>query len=77
VLAFAAVSYVAALRAARGREMRTQLLPGRVDRELKRQRRQASARMKARLGRGKSARGKARPSSGTGPPVDPEAPTAP
>ena len=77
VLAFAAVSYVAALRAARGREMRTQLLPGRVDRELKRQRRQASAKMKARLGRGKSTRGKARPSSGTGPPVDPEAPTAP
>ena len=74
VLAFAAVSYVAALRAARGREMRTQLLPGRVDRELKRQRRQASARMKARLARGKSGRGKTR---GSGPPVDPEAPTAP
>jgi hypothetical protein len=51
VLAFAAISYVAALRAARGRDMRTQLLPGAVDRELRRQRRQAMSKVKARLRR--------------------------
>jgi hypothetical protein len=51
VLAFAAVSYVAALRAARGREMRGQLLPGAVDRELKRHRRQAVSKVKERLRR--------------------------
>lgn len=69
VLAFAAISYVAALRAARGREMRTQLLPGAVDREIKRQRRQAMSKVKARFRRGRPATGKPRRVSR--PPVDP------
>jgi hypothetical protein len=48
VLAFAAVSYVAALRAARGRVMRTKLLPEAVDRTITRSRDQAVDRVKRR-----------------------------
>ena len=78
VLAFAAVSYVAALRAARGREMRTQLLPGAVDRELKRHRRQAVSKVKARLRKPKQPKSSksSRPPRTRGP-VDPDAPTQP
>ena len=49
VLGFAAVSYVAALRAARGRVMRTKLLPEAVDRTLSRSREQAVDRVKRRF----------------------------
>jgi hypothetical protein len=49
VLAFAAVSYVAALRAARGRVMRTKLLPEAVDRTIARSRAQAADRMRRRF----------------------------
>jgi hypothetical protein len=51
VLAFAAVSYVAALRAARGRIMRSKLLPEAVDRTIARSRAQALSRMKRRFGK--------------------------
>jgi hypothetical protein len=51
VLAFAAVSYVAALRAARGRIMRSKLLPEAVDRTIARSRAQAVSRMKRRFGK--------------------------
>ena len=46
---FAAVSYVAALRAARGRVMRTKLLPEAVDRTISRSRDQAVGRVKRRF----------------------------
>jgi hypothetical protein len=49
VLAFAAVSYAAALRAARGRIMRTKLLPEAVDRTITRSRDQAVDRMRRRF----------------------------
>jgi len=49
VLGFAAVSYVAALRAARGRVMRTKLLPEAVDRTISRSREQAVDRVKRRF----------------------------
>jgi len=49
VLGFAAVSYVAALRAARGRVMRTKLLPEAVDRTISRSRNQAVDRVKRRF----------------------------
>ena len=49
VLGFAAVSYVAALRAARGRVMRTKLLPEAVDRTISRSRDQAVDRVKRRF----------------------------
>ena len=49
VLGFAAVSYVAALRAARGRIMRTKLLPEAVDRTISRSRDQAVDRVKRRF----------------------------
>jgi hypothetical protein len=49
VLAFAAVSYVAALRAARGRVMRTKLLPEAVDRRISRSRDQAVSRVRRRM----------------------------
>ena len=89
VLAFAAVSYVAALRdGPRCREMRTQLLPGAVDRELRRHRRQAMSKVKGRFAKPKSAGSadsaeerpeQTRPEHDARrpPPVDPEAPTAP
>jgi MFS family permease len=51
VLAFAAVSYVAALRAARGRVMRSKLLPEAVDRTITRSRDEAVSRMKRRFRR--------------------------
>jgi MFS family permease len=68
VLAFAAISYVTALRAARGRVMRSKLLPEAVDRHLSRQRKQAVSRVKRRFKKPASRR--------QPPPVDPEAPTA-
>ncbi len=49
VLGFAAVSYVAALRAARGRIMRTKLLPEAVDRTIAQTRDQAVDRVKRRF----------------------------
>jgi hypothetical protein len=49
VLGFAAVSYVAALRAARGRVMRTKLLPEAVDRRISRSRAEALSRVKRRF----------------------------
>jgi len=49
VLGFAAVSYVAALRAARGRVMRTKLLPEAVDRTISRSREQAVDRVNRRF----------------------------
>jgi len=49
VLAFAAISYVAALRAARGRVMRTKLLPEAVDRTISRSRDHAIDRLKRRF----------------------------
>ncbi len=49
VLGFAAVSYVTALRAARGRVMRTKLLPEAVDRRISRSRDQAVRRVRRRL----------------------------
>jgi len=49
VLGFAAVSYVAALRAARGRVMRTKLLPEAVDRTIARSREQAVDKVKRRF----------------------------
>ena len=49
VLGFAAVSYVAALRAARGRVMRTKLLPEAVDRTISRSRDQAVDRVRRRF----------------------------
>jgi Na+/melibiose symporter-like transporter len=65
VLAFAAVSYVAALRAARGRVMRTKLLPEAVDRTIARSRDHAVARVRRRFGRHTPA-----PASGD-PPLEP------
>ena len=49
VLGFAAVSYVAALRAARGRVMRTKLLPEAVDRTISNTRDQAFGRVRRRF----------------------------
>jgi MFS family permease len=77
VLLFAAVSFVAALRAARGRQMRTGLLPGAVDRHITRQRDQAVRRVSGKFKRGPRARGSASSGQPPAPPVDPEAPTAP
>jgi hypothetical protein len=51
VLGFAAVSYVTALRAARGREMRTRLLPDAVDRRIARSREQAVDKVRRRFRR--------------------------
>ncbi len=48
-LGFAAVSYVAALRAARGRVMRSKLLPEAVDRTISRSRDQAVDRVRRRF----------------------------
>jgi hypothetical protein len=62
VLGFAAISYVAALRAARGRVMRSKLLPERVDRTITQTRNQAVDRVKRRF------RKPARPASGGDPP---------
>jgi MFS family permease len=56
VLGFAAVSYVAALRAARGRVMRTKLLPEAVDRQISRSRNHAVDRVKRRFHRPARAR---------------------
>src|SRR4029077_18465197 len=70
VLGFAAVSYVAALRAARGRVMRTKLLPEAVDRTISRSREQAVDRVKRRFRR------PARP-TGDPPAAEPEAGTGP
>jgi MFS family permease len=55
VLGFAAVSYVAALRAARGRVMRSKLLPEAVDRTIARSRAQALERLRRRFKRPASA----------------------
>jgi hypothetical protein len=62
-LAFTAVSYVAALRAARGRVMRSKLLPEAVDRTITRSRDQAVDRMRRRFRKPARAHEK--------PPVDP------
>jgi Major Facilitator Superfamily len=64
VLGFAAVSYVAALRAARGRVMRSKLLPEAVDRTISRSRDEAVDRVRRRFR--KSARTRDQP-----PPADP------
>jgi Major Facilitator Superfamily len=69
MLAFAAISYVAALQAARRRVMRTKLLPEAVDRAIARQRDQAVNRVKKRFR-------KPAPTAPHEPPTDPEAPTA-
>ena len=65
VLGFAAISYVAALRAARGRVMRTKLLPERVDRTITQTRHQAVDRMKRRF------RKPASPTTNPEPPPEP------
>jgi hypothetical protein len=65
VLGFAAISYVAALRAARGRNMRTKLLPEAVDRTIAQTRHHAVDRVRRRF------RKPVRPGS------DPPAPTDP
>ena len=66
VLGFAAISYVAALRAARGRQMRTKLLPERVDRRISQTRDHAMDRVKRRF------RKPARPAPANDPPTTPE-----
>jgi hypothetical protein len=66
VLGFAAISYVAALRAARGRQMRTKLLPKAVDRTITQTREQAFNRMKRRV------RKPAGPTATNDPPPTPE-----
>jgi hypothetical protein len=66
VLGFAAISYVAALRAARGRQMRTKLLPERVDRTISQTRDHAMDRVKRRF------RKRARPTPANDPPATPE-----
>jgi hypothetical protein len=66
VLGFAAVSYVAALRAARGRQMRTKLLPERVDRTIRDTRDHAIGRVKRRF------RKPAPPATANDPPAPPE-----
>jgi hypothetical protein len=65
-LGFAAISYVAALRAARGREMRTKLLPEAVDRTLRDKRDQTVGKVMRRL------RKPARRTAGGDPPPTPE-----
>jgi hypothetical protein len=66
VLGFAAISYVAALRAARGRAMRTKLLPEAVDRTITQTRDQAVDRVKRRF------RKSPQPAAGSDPPTTPE-----
>jgi hypothetical protein len=66
VLGFAAVSYVAALRAARGRQMRTKLLPERVDRTIRDTRDQAVGRVIRRFRRSRG------PAGANDPPPTPE-----
>ncbi len=66
VLGFAAISYVAALRAARGRVMRTKLLPEAVDRTIAQKRNQAVRRVKRRF------RKPARPAPANDPPATPD-----
>jgi hypothetical protein len=66
VLGFAAISYVAALRAARGRQMRTKLLPEAVDRTISQTRDHAVDRVRRRL------RKPARRTVGSDPPPTPE-----
>jgi hypothetical protein len=73
VLLFAAVSYVAALRAARGRQMRTGLLPGAVDRHIARQRDQAAQRVRRRFNRPARASGSGQ-LPGAAPSAPPSAP---
>jgi hypothetical protein len=69
VLGFAAVSYVAALRAARGRQMRTKLLPERVDRTIRDTRDQAVGRVIRRF---RKSAGPAGPAGANDPPPTPE-----
>jgi hypothetical protein len=64
VLGFAAISYVAALRAARGRDMRTKLLPEAVDRTITHTREQAVHRFTRRF------RKPARPARANDPPPE-------
>jgi hypothetical protein len=66
VLGFAAISYVAALRAARGRQMRTKLLPEAVDRTIRDTRDQALGRVMRRF------RKSAGPAGVNDPPPTPE-----
>jgi hypothetical protein len=66
VLGFAAISYVTALRAARGREMRTKLLPEAVDRTISNTRDQAVDRVRRRFR--KPAKRSTRRASPTDPP---------
>jgi hypothetical protein len=72
-LGFAAVSYIAALRAARRRVVRTKLLPEAVDRAIARSRTRAVGEVKSRLRRKPS---NTKPARGDDPP-SPSAPTAP
>jgi MFS family permease len=65
VLGFAAISYVAALRASRGRVMRSKLLPEAVDRKIANSRDQAVDRMKRRLHKPNR---RSRPAPGAEPP---------
>jgi hypothetical protein len=67
VLGFAAISYVTALRAARGRVMRTKLLPESVDRTIRDTRDQAFGHVKRRL------RKPARRNPASDPPTTPDA----
>ena len=67
VLGFAAISYVAALRAARGRVMRTKLLPEAVDRTIRDTRDQAVGHVKRRF------RKPARGTPASDPPTTPDA----
>jgi MFS family permease len=75
-LAFAAVSYVGALRVARGRAMRTKLLPGAVDRAITRSRDQAMERVRRGLHR-RSTRNPHRRDPHAQPPTPPSPPAAP
>jgi hypothetical protein len=70
VLAFAAVSYVGALRAARSRVQRTKLLPEAVDRAIVRSRERAMGEMRSRIRRKPKGRGDGA-ASGTVQPDDP------
>jgi len=67
LLGLSAVSYIAALRTARGRAVRTQLLPDSVERALTRSRDQAVEEMRSRIRRRIVAR-RARQRSAESPP---------
>jgi len=74
VLGAAAFSYVAALRAANKRGLRTQLLPDSVDRAITRSRRQAVGKFRARFRKGSPQASAANEPPPTEPPVPPAPP---